>query len=68
MEIWLTKNEVRDEVLNAKLKRVFSEYKKKKCSVVVYQSGTRNLTDGMEMLLRINREKIAQESVQGAVV
>ena len=68
MEIWLTKNEVRDEVLNAKLKRVFSEYKKKKYSVVVYQSGVRNLTDGMEMLLRINREKIAQESAQGAVV
>ncbi len=68
MEIWLTKNETRDEALNAKLKRVFSEYKKKKYSVVVYQSGTRNLTDGMEMLLRINREKIAQESVQGAVV
>lgn len=68
MEIWLTKNEVRDEVLLTKLKRVFSKYKKKKYSVVVYQSGTRNLTDGMEMLLRINREKIAQESVQGAVV
>lgn len=68
MEIWLTKNETRDEALNAKLKRVFSEYKKKKYSVVVYQSGTRNLTDGMEMLLRINREKIAQESVQGTVV
>ena len=68
MEIWLTKNESRDEVLRVKLKRVFSEYKKKKYSVVVYQSGTRNLTDGMEILLRINREKIAQESVQGAIV
>ena len=68
MEIWLTKNEARDEVLHAKLKRVFSEYKKKKYSVVVYQSGVRNLTDGMEMLLRINREKIAQESVQCAIV
>ena len=68
MEIWLTKNESRDEVLHAKLKRVFSEYKKKKYSVVVYQSGTRNLTNGIEMLLRINREKIAQESFQGAVV
>ena len=68
MEIWLTKNEVRDEVLLTKLKRVFSKYKKKKYSVVVYQSGTRNLTDGIEMLLRINREKIAQESVQGTVV
>ena len=68
MEIWLTKNEVRDEALHAKLKNVFREYKDKKYFVVVYQSGMRNLTDGMEMLLRINRQKIAQESVQGAVV
>lgn len=64
VEIWLTKDETKETVLREKLIPVCKGLKNKKYLVAVYESGSRDLTDGMEALLKINREKIAKEGTR----
>ncbi len=68
VEIWLTKDEAKEAVLREKLIPVCKGFKKKKYLVAVYESGSRDLTDGMEALLKINREKIAKERTRCAMM
>ena len=56
VEIWLTKQEVRDEKLRRRMKILYERYKEKKYFVAVYESGSRDLMDGMKSLLKYNRE------------
>ena len=64
VEIWLTKDEAKEAVFREKLIPVCKGLKKKKYLVAVYESGSRDLTDGMEALMKINREKIAKERIR----
>ena len=70
LEIWLSNAEEADDRLRASLKPLFQESKRLGYMAVVYESGDRDLADGMRELLRHNREVIARRQLaeeEGAI-
>ena len=61
VSIWLTKTEATDVVLRESLKSAYSEYKKKKYRVVVFESGRGDLPTLTRDLLKHNIELSAQK-------
>lgn len=64
VEIWLTREEGRDEALRESLKPLYAAYKQKKYLVVVFTSGEGSLAEYTSALLRHNRDKMAREEVK----
>jgi hypothetical protein len=64
VEIWLTRAERDDPALNASLKDIYAEYKRKKYTVAVFQSGDRDLYRSTLDLLAYNKKRVAELEVQ----
>jgi hypothetical protein len=64
VEIWLTRAERDDPALNASLKDIYAEYKQKKYTVAVFQSGDRDLYRSTLDLLAYNKKRGAELEVQ----
>lgn len=64
VEIWLTNAEKNDPVLREKLKGIYSAYKSKKYLVAVFESGEKDLYEGMLELLLYNKRRIAELEVR----
>jgi hypothetical protein len=64
VEIWLTRAERDDPALNASLKDIYAEYKQKKYTVAVFQSGDRDLYRSTLDLLAYNKKRVAELEVQ----
>ena len=60
MEVWLTKDEKSDPDIQRQLQRVYAQYKKPHYTVVVYQSGTRDLYQSTLDLLAYNRKRVEE--------
>jgi len=54
VEIWLTNEEKRDTALRENLRPLYREYKDKKYTVAVFESGEGSLFDNMESLVLHN--------------
>ena len=63
VSVWLTKAESADPDLRESLKSLYSEYKQKKYSVVVFESGRGDLPTLTRDLLKHNIELSAQKEV-----
>ncbi|MCD7919402.1 MAG: hypothetical protein LUG45_04915 [Clostridiales bacterium] len=64
VDVWLTNAEKKDPQIQAQLKDIYAEYKKKKYLVVVYQSGSRDLYESTLALLAYNKKRVAELDVQ----
>ena len=64
VEIWLTKSEKNDPQLRAELKDIFAEWKKKKFTVGVYESGDKELYQSTFDLLSYNKKRLAELEVR----
>lgn len=64
VEIWMTREEKRNEALKATLKPMMKQYKEKKYTVVIFESGEQNLGDMTSALLLYNRRLSAQMEVK----
>ncbi|MCD8087220.1 MAG: hypothetical protein LUE22_01345 [Oscillospiraceae bacterium] len=64
VDVWLTNAEKNDPQIQAQLKDIYGEYKKKKYLVVVYQSGSRDLYESTLALLAYNKRRVAELDVQ----
>jgi hypothetical protein len=53
-EIWLTKDESNDSTLRQKLRPFYSEYRQKKYTVAVFESGRNSLYSNVESLVLHN--------------
>lgn len=60
VEIWLTKAEKNDPELRAGLKDIFAEWKKKRYTVGVYESGGGDLYQNTRDLLVFNKKRLAE--------
>ena len=54
VEIWLTNDEKRNTALREKLRPLYKEYKNKKYTVAVFESGEKSLYDNVESLVLHN--------------
>lgn len=63
VEVWLTNSEKRDAELRERLKLLYREYKEKDYLVVVFESGTQDLTELTSGLLCDHRRRSAQREV-----
>ena len=61
--VWLTKDESSDAATPAQIKNVIAQFRSKKCLVAVFRSGTQELTESTQELLRYNRRLIAKREV-----
>ena len=66
VEIWLTKAEKNDTQLRAALKELYTEWKRKKYLVAVYESGEKDLYQGTLDLLVYNKKRMAELEVRRA--
>lgn len=64
VEIWLTNAEKIDPVLRDGLKGIYAEYRAKKYTVAVFESGDGNLFENTRDLLLYNRRRSAERAVQ----
>lgn len=64
VEIWLTRDEKRDERVQRELKLVYQSFKGTGYMVVTFLSGDQNLTDTTSDLICYNRKRIAQLEVE----
>lgn len=60
VEIWLTKAEKGDAQLRESLKPMLRQYKARKYTVVIFESGTQDLVDVTAGLLTYNRRRLAE--------
>lgn len=63
-EIWLTNAEKSDSGVQAQLKSLYAEYKKKGYLTAVFLSGDQDLYQQTTDLLKFNRRRSAQREVQ----
>ena len=61
--VWLTKDESSDDTTPAQIKKVIAQFRPKKYLVVIFRSGTQELTESTRELLRYNRRLIAEREV-----
>jgi len=54
VEVWLTKDESKDNRLRKKLRPIYSEYRRKKYTVAVFESGRDSLYNNVESLVLHN--------------
>ena len=64
VELWLTREEQQDQEIKRKLEGVYSEGKEQGWMVAVFLSGREELSELTSVLLRHNRDKLAQQEVQ----
>lgn len=64
VEVWLTNSEKQDGHLHEQLKPLYQKYKEQKYLVAVFESGERDLTNSTSDLLRYNRRRMAEQTVQ----
>lgn len=64
VEIWLTRDEKRDEWVQRELKLVYQSFKGTGYTVATFLSGDQNLTDMTSDLICYNRKRIAQLEVE----
>ena len=64
VEIWLTNAEKNDPTVQAKLKPLYANYKRRKFTVAVFQSGSHNLYQRTLELLAYNKQRVAELTVQ----
>lgn len=60
VEIWLTTAEKKDPELRAELKDIYDKYKKKKYLVAVFESGEKDLYQGILNLLVYNKRRCVE--------
>lgn len=60
VEIWLTNAEKRNTQLKESLKPIMKQYKAKKYTVVIFESGARDLIDMTGGLLTYNRKRLVE--------
>ncbi len=61
--VWLTKDESSDAATPSQIKNVIAQFRPKKFLVAVFRSGTQELTESTQELLRYNRRLIAEREV-----
>ena len=61
--VWLTKDESSDKATPAQIKNVIALFRPKKYLVVIFRSGTQELTESTRELLRYNRRLTAEREV-----
>lgn len=61
--VWLTKDESSDAATPARIKNVIAKFRPKKFLVVIFHSGTQELTESTRELLRYNRRLTAEREV-----
>ena len=61
--VWLTKDESSDDTTPARIKNVIAKFRPKKYLVVIFRSGTQELTESTRELLRYNRRLTAEREV-----
>lgn len=61
VEIWLRREEADDQVLRELLKPKIAAYKRQNYLVVIYESGTGDLKEGIKALLHHNLHVIAEK-------
>ena len=61
--VWLTKDESSDAATPARIKNVIAQFRPKKYLVVIFRSGTQELTESTRALLRYNRRLTAEREV-----
>ena len=61
--VWLTKDESSDKATSARIKNVIAQFRPKKYLVVIFRSGTQELTESTRELLRYNRRLTAEREV-----
>ena len=64
VEIWMTREEKKNEALKATLKPMMKQYKEKKYTVVIFESGEQKLENMTSALLLYNRRLSAQIEVK----
>lgn len=64
VEIWLTRDEKRDERVQRELKLVYQSFKGIGYTVATFLSGDQDLTDTTSGLICYNRKRIAQLEVE----
>lgn len=64
VEIWLSRAERDDEVLQRRLKPIYAAYKAKKYLVAVLCSGDKDLLDSTTGLLRYNQKVSAENDLK----
>ena len=64
VEIWMTREEKKNEALKATLKPMMKQYKEKKYTVVIFESGEQKLENMTSALLLYNRRLSAQMEVK----
>ena len=64
VNIWLTKLEKADSVLQNRLNELYTEYKAKKYVVAVFESGSGDLYENTRDLLRTAEKSVQQEKKQ----
>ena len=66
IEVWLTKAESTDDVLQSRLRPLCKKWKQEKYLTCVYRSGDRDLQEQTAALLLHNRDYFAQKEVEAA--
>ena len=61
--VWLTKDESSDAATSAQIKNVIAQFRPKKYLVVIFRSGTQELTESTRELIRYNRRLTAEREV-----
>lgn len=64
VEIWMTKKERDDEMLQEKLKPFYKQYKEAGYLVAVYQSGNEDLKECTAALLKYNRRRAVERAME----
>lgn len=64
VSIWLTNSEKKDVALKARLKPLYQDYKARKYTVAVFESGDRELYQSALDLLAYNKKRIAELDTQ----
>lgn len=64
VEIWLSNAEKRNPELRVGLKSIYGRYKRKKYLVAVFESGERDLYQGVLELLIYNKRRAAELEVE----
>lgn len=63
VDIWLTNAEKNDPQLRSSLQSIYDEYKEKKYTVAVFESGSEDLYENTLALLRYNKKRSAEKAV-----
>lgn len=63
VDIWLTNAEKNDPQLRSSLQSIYDEYKEKKYTVAVFESGSEDLYENTLALLRYNKKRNAEKAV-----